>query len=174
MREIAVEANLALAGEALESRCVAGGAAPAVRALSQRMIPRLAASELATSKVGLAAEILAQGGTAVMLVRPNVLCTKTFNEYGPCTRGGGGTDIGNCQTGCTHRLELAAAADDHKASVRQIVNEMTDAGDHMRTWWLAQLRHHCDALLALGHAPDGSALAALGDRQAGDLEIVHV
>lgn len=163
MHEIAVEANIALATEALRDKDAAGGAAKAILELAERMVPRLADEEMAASTVGLAAEILSEGGGAVMLVRPNVLCTKTFNQYGPCTKGGGAADIGSCQIDCTHRLELSAGTKDHYDAVQQIMNEMHYAGDHMRVWWSAQLRYHCDALIALGQTPSACALSALAE-----------
>ncbi|WP_341022287.1 site-specific integrase [Brevundimonas diminuta] len=167
MREIAVEANVALATEALADESAVGGAALGVRALAQRMSPRLAEQDLGSSDIRLAAEVLSEGGEAVMLVRPNVLCTKTFNQYGPCTKGGGGADVGNCQVGCTHRLELSAAASDHREAIRQILGEMETGGDQIQAWWTAQLRYHCDALTGLGHAPEPLAVRVLQENTNG-------
>jgi hypothetical protein len=77
-----------------------------------------------------------------MLVRPYVLCTKTFNQRGPCTKASGNPDIGNCQIDCGHRLELAAARQDCRASIEDILVEIAGTEGMERIWWQGQLLAH--------------------------------
>jgi hypothetical protein len=88
-----------------------------------------------------AAMILSQNGR-VMLVKPGVLCTKTFNQFGPCSRRAGSPDIGNCQVDCMHRLELAAARADQRKAIEQILDHIPAETGMMRAWWQGQLLSH--------------------------------
>ncbi len=142
MRTVAREAAIAVGREAITGAQGNGGrAAEAVKELARRLTPRGAPAELEAEGLSLAAEILTLNGS-VMLVRKNVLCTKTFNQFGPCTRRAGAPDAGNCQPDCAHRLELAAARADHKAAIRQILEEAPTEPGLMRSWWQAQLVAH--------------------------------
>ncbi len=112
IRKIASEANVMLAREAiLHAEGNGGGAAPHVLAFKERMAARSATAELDVVDLAEAAEILSMNGE-VSIVRPGVLCTKTMHQRGPCTRRLGIPDVGNCSTGCEHRLDLAAGAHD--------------------------------------------------------------
>jgi hypothetical protein len=142
MRQIAREASVAIAAEALETSEDNGGpAASRVADLASRLIPRSGSGELDINDLNRAAEILSQGGR-VMLVRRGVLCTKSFNQAGPCTKRAGNPDIGRCDVGCSHRLELAAAKADHRNAIEQILESMPEEGHFMRSWWQGQLLAH--------------------------------
>jgi hypothetical protein len=142
IRQIAHEAAIILAEDAIKGAETNGGpAAAAVRELKARLTPRSAEKEMEMTALRLVAEILSQNGR-VMLVRPNVLCTKTFNQFGPCTRRAGNPDIGDCQVDCVHRLELAAARADHRKAIEQVLEEIPSEGGMMRPWWQAQLLGH--------------------------------
>jgi len=142
MRQIAYEASIALATQAIGSADANGGpAAVLVRELAGRLTPRSAEQEMDVRTLGTAAEILSQNGH-VMLVKPGVLCTKTFKQSGPCSRRAGSPDIGNCQMDCVHRLELAAARDDHRKAIEQILVSIPTASGMMRAWWQGQLLSH--------------------------------
>lgn len=69
------------------------------------------------------AEILTFHGDEWRLVRPGVLCTKTADQFGPCTQGWGRPDAGACRTTCTHRLETAAAREQCRASLVALLDE---------------------------------------------------
>ncbi len=142
LRQIAHEAAVALAKEAFLSADANGGpAAPAVKSLATRLAPRGAEMEMDVRALDEAAEVLSQNGR-VMLVKPNVLCTKTFNQFGPCSRRAGNPDIGDCQGDCVHRLEMAAAKADRRRAIGQILESIPGDPCMMRTWWQAQLLSH--------------------------------
>lgn len=142
MRLIAHEAALALAKEAIETADANGGPAAAhVRELASRLTPRLAERHMDVQSLETAAEILSQNGR-VMLVKPGVLCTKTFNQFGPCSRRAGSPDIGNCQMDCMHRLEAAAARVDHRRAIEQVLAHIPAEDGMMRVWWQGQLLSH--------------------------------
>jgi integrase len=142
MRQIAYEASIALAARAIGSADANGGPAAAlVQELAGRLAPRSAEHEMEAHNLNSAAEILAQNGR-VMLVKPGVLCTKTFNQFGQCTRRGGSPEIGNCGVNCMHRLELAAARVDHRKAIEQILDSIPPEGGMMRAWWQGQLLSH--------------------------------
>lgn len=76
----------------------------------------------------------------VTMVKPGVLCTKTTRQRGACTKASGFPDIGSCSTGCHHRLEHAAAADNCAKAIERILSEMPPPENiMMRGWWQAQL-----------------------------------
>lgn len=142
IRQIAREANLVLAKDAItHSETNGGPAAERVDEFAKRLYPRSGPSELDIQELDHAAEVLSQGGR-VMLVRPGILCTKTFNQSGPCTQRAGKPDIGNCDVGCQHRLELEAAKQDHRKSIEQILANIPPEGHFMRNWWQGQLVAH--------------------------------
>jgi len=142
MRLIAHEAALALAKEAIETADANGGPAAAhVRELAGRLTPRSAERHMDVQALETAAEILSQNGR-VMLVKPGVLCTKTFNQFGPCSRRAGSPDIGNCRTDCMHRLEAAAARIDHRKAIEQVLAHLPTEDGMMRVWWQGQLLSH--------------------------------
>lgn len=151
MRQIAHEAAVALAKEALLAADENGGpAAAAVKEMKARLVPRSAEREMEVQRLDVAAEILSQNGRT-MLVKPNVLCTKTFNQFGPCSRRAGNPDIGNCQGDCMHRLEIAAARADHRKAVAQILGAIPAEDCMMRTWWQGQLLSHLMPFADLRH-----------------------
>lgn len=142
IRIITKEASIALAAEAIATAEENGGnAALKVKALADRLTPRLAGEDLDETALRRAAQILSQDGSA-MLVRQNVLCTKTFNQFGPCTRRAGAPDAGNCDVGCGHRLELAAAKADHVAAIEQILSSFAAEDEFSLAWWRGQLQAH--------------------------------
>jgi hypothetical protein len=87
------------------------------------------------------AKLLSQNGR-VMLVKRNVLCTKTEKQAGPCNRRIGTPDIGNCSVGCLHRLELAAAKQDHLNALEQALGAVKSAEGMIRAWWQGQIIGH--------------------------------
>ena len=142
MRRIARESVLGLAKEAIRTADLNGGPAAAhVRELAGRLTPRSAEREMDVQALETAAEILSQNGR-VMLVKPGVLCTKTFNQFGPCSRRAGVPDIGSCQADCMHRLELAAARADHRQAIEQVLAHIPTEDGMMRVWWQGQLLSH--------------------------------
>lgn len=142
MRQIAHEASITLATESIVSANGNGGpAAVLVHELAGRLTPRSAEQEMDVRALASAAMILSQNGR-VMLVKPGVLCTKTFNQFGPCSRRAGSPDIGNCQLDCMHRLELAAARADHRKAIEQILDQIPVETGMMRAWWQGQLLSH--------------------------------
>lgn len=149
MRQIAHEAALAVAKDAIGTADENGGPAAAhVRELATRLTPRSAEREMDVQALQTAAEILSQNGR-VMLVKPGVLCTKTFNQFGPCSRRSGSPDIGNCQADCMHRLELAAARADHRRAIEQVLAHIPSEDGMMRAWWQGQLLSHLMAFADL-------------------------
>ena len=140
IRKIAAEANLVMAQQAVARADDNGGyAAPLVADLKQRIAVRSGEDELGSADITEAAEILSMNGQVTM-VKPGVLCTKTTGQRGACTKASGFPDIGNCSTGCHHRLEHAAAADDCAKAIERILSEMPPPENiMMRGWWQAQL-----------------------------------
>lgn len=61
------------------------------------------------------------------VVRPGVFCTKTWNEFGPCTQGWRAPDVGACRTGCTHRLETSVARDHCRRQLHALLAELSSA-----------------------------------------------
>lgn len=142
MRRIASEAATMIAADALAEIGGAGGpAAPAVRELVARYLASSAEVELGESSLMAVAQLLSQDGRA-MLVKRNVLCTKTLNQAGPCNRRTGNPDIGNCQVSCLHRLELAAARQDHRQALMRALDSYETANGMMRPWWRGQIIGH--------------------------------
>ena len=142
MRKIAREAALVMAKEALQHADENGGpAAGAVKELAGRFQARSAEKELDEGSLQTVAEILSQNGR-VMLAGKNQLCTKALNQAGPCNANIGNPDIGNCQIDCVHRLELAAAKQDHRTAIMQALDEIEKADGMMRVWWQGQIVAH--------------------------------
>ncbi len=142
MRKIAREAALVMTKEAVKQADQNGGpAAAGVRELVARFGARSAEKELDESSLQVVAEILSQNGR-VMLVKKNTLCTKALNQAGPCNASIGNPDVGNCQIDCIHRLELAAAKQDHRIAIGQALDEIEKAEGMMRVWWQAQIVAH--------------------------------
>lgn len=139
MRIIAKEAAMAIAHGAVDAADQNGGpAAEPVRQLVARFAARSAQQEMDESELIAVAQILSQNGRA-MLVKRNVLCTKTVNQAGPCNKRLGNPDIGNCQISCIHRLELAAARQDTRIAVDRALAEFELADGMMRQWWRGQI-----------------------------------
>jgi integrase len=140
IRLIASEANIVLAKQAVDRAEENGGAtAVAVVDLKRRLAARSGEAEIGVDSLAEAAEILSMNGQVTM-VKPGVLCTKSMGQRGFCTKKAGIPDIGNCSTGCHHRLEHAAAADDCAKSIERILSEMPPPENVlMRGWWQAQL-----------------------------------
>jgi integrase len=142
MRTIAREAALVMAKEAINGADSNGGAAAnGVRELSYRFRARSAEAEMDESSLLTVAKILSQDGR-VMLAKKNVLCTKALNQAGPCNRSIGNPDIANCQVGCLHRLELAAAMLDHRRSLLQLLDDYEHAEGMMKIWVQGQALAH--------------------------------
>jgi hypothetical protein len=142
MRQVSAEAAMMIAANAIEGIDKAGGsAAPAVRELVARYMASSAEAELGESSILVVAQLLSQDGR-VMLVKRNVLCTKTLNQAGPCNRRTGNPDIGNCQISCLHRLELAAARQDHRLALERALVGYEEADGMMRSWWQGQIAGH--------------------------------
>jgi hypothetical protein len=110
--------------------------------LKQRLAARSGEQDIGVDSIQEAAEILSMNGKVAM-VRPGVLCTKTMGQRGPCTRRSGIPEIGNCSTGCHHRLDLAAARQDCENAIEQILAKMPSPEfPMMRGWWQGQLLTH--------------------------------
>jgi integrase len=69
------------------------------------------------------AEVLTWQGRFWSLVRPGVICTKGFAQFGPCTKGRGTPDPGACRTDCSHRLELSIARHQCEETLVALINE---------------------------------------------------
>lgn len=142
MRKIAQEAAIVMAKQAVANPDLNGGpAATGVRELAGRFLARSAKEELDESSLRTVAEILSQNGR-VMLVKKNVLCTKALNQAGPCNKRIGNPDVGNCHVDCLHRLEFAAAKQDHRVALDQALAEIASAEGLMRVWWQGQIVSH--------------------------------
>ncbi|MBB5713079.1 hypothetical protein [Sphingomonas xinjiangensis] len=142
MRQVSAEAAMMIAADAIKRIDGSGGpAAPAVRELVARYMASSAETELGENSIATVAQLLSQDGR-VMLVKRNVLCTKTLNQAGPCNRRTGNPDIGNCQISCVHRLELAAARQDHRLALERALVGYEKADGMMRSWWQGQISGH--------------------------------
>ncbi|WP_287979239.1 hypothetical protein [Sphingomonas sp.] len=142
MRVIAREAAILITKKAVEQADDLGGpAASGVKELVGRYRARSAEGDMDETSIMVVARLLSQNGR-VTLVKRNVLCTKTLQQAGPCNRRTGNPDIGNCQVGCLHRLELAAARHDHKLALARAVKAFHDAEGMMRSWWQGQIIGH--------------------------------
>ena len=136
------EAAQLLAQDALVTADENGGpAAEPVRRLARRHMPDRATPEQEVDGLAHAARILSQNGE-VLLVKTGTLCTKTFQQRGPCTGTAGQPDIGSCEVDCMHRLELAAARADHERAVEQILSKIGQNESMERAFWQGQLVAH--------------------------------
>lgn len=163
IRQITREAAIVLAKEALTGAEGNGGpAAATVRDFAARVAPRLASEEMGVEELERAARILSQDGR-VLLVRRNVLCTKTDYQAGPCTKRAGAADAGRCDAACGHRLELRAAHEDHVAAIEQILAEFDPDDPFGRVWWRGQLEVHLSSFpeIAARYASDKRAIRVL-------------
>jgi integrase len=171
IRKIATESNIALArGVLATAENNDGAAAKGVADLARRIAARSGEAEMGVAELTEAAEILSMNGQ-VAIVRPGVLCTKTVGQSGPCTKKAGFPDIGNCSTGCSHRLEHAAAASDCTQAIEQILTEMPSAASAMmRSWWQGQLVTQLRRFSSVRtrYAADTRVQAALADVDVGD------
>ena len=140
--QVRQEASIALATEAVKGADMNGGpAARAVNRLARQLLADRATPEQEVEGLRRAAAILSENGQ-VSLVRKGVLCTKGFQQSGPCTREAGNPDAGNCQIDCVHRLELAAAQADHRASIETILDLIPRSAGLERAFWQGQLLAH--------------------------------
>lgn len=103
-------------------------------------------AELGVADIDEAAKILTLNGRSWIMVRPNVLCTKSPQQAGPCTRAVGYPEPSRCQADCDNRLELSAAQQDVHKSIECSVDKLASIsdwdGDHEAKFWIGQLRHH--------------------------------
>lgn len=142
MRVIAKEAAIMIAKDAANDNGMLGGrAAKNVNELVGRYQASSAEKEMDETSLLVVAKLLSQNGR-VMLVKRNVLCTKTEKQAGPCNRRIGTPDIGNCSVGCLHRLELAAAKQDHLNALEQALGAVKSAEGMIRAWWQGQIIGH--------------------------------
>lgn len=107
-RRIAEEVRRARGQEILTSRHLGGGAAPTILAFRERILPGLGKDETGVDTIGLAGALFGDGTQ----VRPGVYCLASGQAQGPCAKGIGLRDAGNCQPTCTFRAETDLALQD--------------------------------------------------------------
>jgi hypothetical protein len=130
VQRIAEEVAYALAEEAIvdvESGKAGGAAAKPLRSGLNGLKMRRGLEELGAETMSEAISILTFNGRLWASVREGVLCTKGLGQFGPCTRGSGAPDPGNCHTGCDHRLELARAKADCLRALRALQRDRDQA-----------------------------------------------
>jgi len=90
--------------------------------------------------------ILTMNGTFWQLVRPGVICTKTFGQAGPCNKSVGYPQPDRCQSACGHRLEedwLRRDVDESIAeSLRFYREEGLRGNDLVQSFWANQVLGH--------------------------------
>ncbi|MEO3384952.1 hypothetical protein [Mesorhizobium sp. CAU 1741] len=130
VQRIAEEIAYALAEEAIvdvEAGRAGGQAAEPLRSGLNGLKMRRGQEELGAETMAEAIAILTFNGRLWASVREGVLCTKGLGQFGPCTRGSGAPDPGNCDTGCDHRLELARAKADCLRALRGLLRDRDQA-----------------------------------------------
>lgn len=80
------------------------------------------------------------------LVRPGVLCIKSADQIGGCTKKKGATDASNCKTDCDHHLETHWRHTDVDRCIEQAVEfyekEVSNGQDLVAGLWAGQVRAH--------------------------------
>ena len=132
VQRIAEEIAYALAEEAIGDVEVGKAGGPAAEPLRRGLNAlkmRRGQEELGAETMSEAIAILTFNGRLWPLVRDGVLCTKGLGQFGPCTRGSGAPDPGNCHTDCNHRLELARAKADCFRALRALLHDREHASN---------------------------------------------
>lgn len=79
-------------------------------------------------------------------VRPGVLCTKSADQFGLCTRKRGNPDVSNCQADCDHHLEESWRMSDVDQAIELAVQnhdkELERGQDLVAHLWAGQIRAH--------------------------------
>lgn len=81
---------------------------------------------LGTDDIEEAVKFFTMNGIAFQRVKRGVICTKTPDQFGPCTKARGRADPGACRSDCSNRLELSL----ERAECKQALAALFEAYKH--------------------------------------------